>query len=248
MTDELRNRLSRLDPMASDVPTEPVTTESSQQLLEEIMTTPNVEQPGSGTPSKRPWLVAVAAAAVVIVAIGAVGLLVRDGGGDPIAATPPLELNAGGEDLTAMCIQFSVEELAKAPLAFEGTVTSVEGDTVTLDVDTWFKGGDASQVVLNAPPGMEALIGGIPFEVGSQYLVTAYDGNVNYCGFTAESTPGDPRSLRGGFRQLSLIRRTEEERPVRASPLPRLDDLTTHTHTGSSMRGRNQATTHIIIP
>jgi hypothetical protein len=36
---------------------------------------------------------------------------------------------------------------------------------------------------------MEALIGGIPFEVGGQYLVTAYDGNVNYCGFTGESTP-----------------------------------------------------------
>ena len=58
MTDELRNRLRRLDPMASDVPTEPVTTESSRQLLEEIMSTPSVEQPGSsGTQNKRPWLV-----------------------------------------------------------------------------------------------------------------------------------------------------------------------------------------------
>ena len=75
MTDELRNRLRRSTRWPSDVPTEPVTTESSQQLLEEIMCTPSVEQPGSsGTPNKRPWLVAVAAAAVVIVAIGAVGL------------------------------------------------------------------------------------------------------------------------------------------------------------------------------
>lgn len=197
MTDELRNRLSRLDSMASDVPTEPVTTESSQQLLEEIMTTPNVEQPGSsGTPNKRPWIAAVAAAAVVIVAIGAVGLLSRDGG-DPVAAGPALELNAGGEDPMAMCIQFSVEELAKAQVAFEGTVSSVDGDAVTLDVDTWFTGGDAAQVVLNAPQGLEALIDGFAFEEGAQYLITAYDGNVNYCGFSAKSTP----EMRAAFEE-----------------------------------------------
>jgi len=190
VTDELRNRLSRLDPMPSDVPTEPVTTESSRQLLEEIMTTPNLQQPGSpGTPNKRPWLVAVAAAAVVIVAIGAVGVFSQ--------GTPPLALNAGGEDPMAMCIQFSVEELAKAPVAFEGTVASVEGATVTLDVDTWFKGGDASQVVLNAPQGMEALIDGIAFEVGGQYLITAYDGNVNYCGFSGVSSP----AMRAAFEE-----------------------------------------------
>ncbi|HET7846302.1 MAG TPA: hypothetical protein VFL72_02345 [Acidimicrobiia bacterium] len=197
MTDELRNRLSRLDPMASDVPTEPVTTESSQQLLEEIMSTPNVEQPGSsGTPNKRPWIAAVAAAAVVIVAIGAVGLLSNDGS-DPVAAGPPLELNAGGEDPMAMCIQFSVEELAKAQVAFEGTVSSVDGDAVTLDVDTWYTGGDAAQVVLNAPQGLEALIDGFAFEEGAQYLITAYDGNVNYCGFSAKSTP----EMRAAFEE-----------------------------------------------
>ena len=197
MTDELRNRLSRLDPMASDVSTEPVTTESSRQLLEEIMSTPNVEQPGSpGTSSKRPWIAAVAAAAVVIVAIGAVGLFARDGG-DPVAAGPPLELNAGSQDPMAMCIQFSVEELAKAQVAFEGTVSSVDGDAVTLDVDTWFKGGDAAQVVLNAPQGLEALIDGFAFEEGAQYLITAYDGNVNYCGFSAKSTP----EMRAAFEE-----------------------------------------------
>jgi len=190
VTDELRNRLSRLDPMASDVPTEPVTSESSRQLLEDIMTTPNAEQPGSsGTTNKRPWLVAVAAAAVVIVAIGAVALLNGDGGSDPVASGPPLELNAGADDPMAMCIQFSVEYLAPMPVAFEGTVTSVEGETISLDVDHWYKGGEAAQVVLHAPAGMEALIGGIPFVEGTQYLITATDGNVNYCGFSGESTP-----------------------------------------------------------
>jgi hypothetical protein len=191
MTDELRERLGRLDPMHPAVPTESVTSQSSRELLEKIMSTPPVEQPEiQPTPKKNGWLLGVAAAAVLVVAVGGVIALTGGTDGDPVASGPPLELNAGVDDpLTSMCIQFSVEELAKAPLAFEGTVTSVEGETVTLDVDQWFKGGDAAEVEINAPAGMEALIGGIPFEVGGQYLVTAYDGNVNYCGFTGESTP-----------------------------------------------------------
>ncbi|MEX1125891.1 MAG: hypothetical protein WEE53_09545, partial [Acidimicrobiia bacterium] len=135
----------------------------------------------------------------VIVAVGAVGLLSGDGygGGDTIAATPPLELNLGADDPMASCIQFSVEYLAPMPVAFEGTVASVDGDTVTLEVDTWFKGGDASQVVLNAPQGLEALIDGFAFEEGGQYLITATEGNVNYCGFSGRSTP----ELRAAFEE-----------------------------------------------
>jgi hypothetical protein len=140
--------------------------------------------------------VAVAAAAALVVIVG--GTLALTGGtaGDPVAQEP-LVLNAAGDDPMAMCIMFSVEELAKAQVAFEGTVAAVEGDSVTLTVDEWFKGGDAGQVVLNAPQGMEALIDGFPFEVGVQYLITAYDGNVNYCGFSAPSTP----EMRAAFEQ-----------------------------------------------
>lgn len=191
MTDELRNRLSRLDPVPPEVAMESVTSQSSQHLLEEIMSSqePTDVQPESGKKGRKAWYAAVAAAAVVIVAIGAVGILTNDGE-DPVASGPPLELSAGTNDpATTMCIMYSVEELAKAPVAFEGTVTSVEGETVTLDVDHWFKGGDAEQVVIDAPAGMEALLAGIPFEAGTQYLVTAYDGTVNYCGFSGPSTP-----------------------------------------------------------
>ncbi len=190
MTDQLRERLARLDPMRSDVPTESATTRSSRQLLEEIMSTPPVEQPATeSTPQRSRWMLGVAAVAVLVVAVGGAIALSGDNGGDPVASGPPMELSAGADDPMAMCIMFSVEELAKAQVAFEGTVSSVEGETVTLDVDTWYRGGDTAQVVLNAPAGMEALLGGVPFEVGSQYLVTAYDGNVNYCGFTGPSTP-----------------------------------------------------------
>jgi hypothetical protein len=202
MTDELRERLARLDPMHPGVPTEPATTESSRQLLEDIMSTPTKESTEPSQAPRRKWTIAVAAVAALLLAFA--GGLTLLGGDDtpPVADAPPLELNAGGEDLMASCIAFSPDELeAVAELAFEGTVTSVEGDTVTLSVDTWFRGGDATEVVLNAPQGMEALIGGIPFVEGDQYLISALDGNVNYCGFSGPSTPEYKAAFEQAFAQ-----------------------------------------------
>jgi hypothetical protein len=40
-----------------------------------------------------------------------------------------------------------------------------------------------------APDGFEALIGSIDFQEGKSFLVSAYDGVVNYCGFSGEETP-----------------------------------------------------------
>jgi hypothetical protein len=196
MTDQLRKRLAGLDPMHPGVPTESLATPASRRLLEEIMSTPVTEEPDTRLKPSR-WLIGVAAAAALVVAVGGAIALTGETSGDPVAQDPPLVLNAGGEDVMASCIMFSVEELAKAQVAFEGTVVTVEGDAVTLDVGEWFKGGEASQVVLNAPQGLEALIAGFPFEVGSQYLITAYDGNVNYCGFSAPSTP----EMKAAFEQ-----------------------------------------------
>jgi hypothetical protein len=197
MTDELRERLARLDPMRPEVPTESVTTRSSRQLLEDIMSTPTQEQTTQPAPKRNTWMLAIAAAAALVVVVGGAIALTGGDGGDPVATEPALVLNAGVDDAMASCIMFSVEELAKAPLAFEGTVSSSEDETVTLTVDEWFKGGDAAVVELHAPAGMEALIGGIPFEEGQQYLITAYDGTVNYCGFSGPSTP----EFRAAFEQ-----------------------------------------------
>jgi hypothetical protein len=196
MTDELRERLGRIDPMHPGVITEPVTTPSSRQLLEEIMSTTVEEQP-TRAPRRRRLVVGLAAAVAVVAIFGGASIYLGDEGVAPIAAAPPLVLDAGDSNTLASCIQFSVDELAKAPLAFEGTVTSIEGETVTLTVDRWFKGGEAASVVVEAPPGMEALIGGIPFVAGQPYLVTAYDGTVNYCGFSGPATP----ELRAAFEE-----------------------------------------------
>jgi hypothetical protein len=91
----------------------------------------------------------------------------------------------------ASCIQYSVDVLADMPVAFSGEVTAVEGDTVVLDVDRWYRGGDAERVELIAPAGdTAALIGTVDFAPGKRYLVTATgEGAVNSCGYTAEWSP-----------------------------------------------------------
>ncbi len=200
MTDELRRRLRRLDPMPPEVHVESPTTPSSRALLEEIMSTKTDEQTDRSPDAARPrWLAGVAAVAVMAIAVaGGIALSGGEDPADPVVAQPPIELDAAGEDMMASCIRFSVEELRRvAEIAFEGTVAAVDGPTVTLDVDRWFLGGDTSQVVLHAPEGMEALIGGIPFETGEQYLVTAQGGGVNYCGFSGPSSP----ELRTAFEE-----------------------------------------------
>jgi len=114
-------------------------------------------------------------------------------------SAPPLELSAGGGASMMSCLAFDPAVLAEMPLAFEGAATAMDGDRVTLDVGQWFKGGEADEVVLSAPQGLEALIGGIQFEVGGQYLISATDRQVNYCGFSGEATPELRASFESAF-------------------------------------------------
>lgn len=193
--EELRSQLKRLDPMPPGVPTEPVTSQSSRSRLEHIMSTPTIEtRPEIRQPNRIPRF---AAAVAVLVAVVAVGSIVLAGNDEPDTSGPALELTAGPHDAMAMCLAFDVATLATMPVAFEGTVRTVEGEQVTLDVDTWFTGGDSGQVQITAPAGLEALIGGIEFLVGEQYLITATDGVVNYCGYSGPATP----EFRAAFQQ-----------------------------------------------
>lgn len=196
MTDELRTQLSRLDPMPPDVATEPLTTQSSRHRMERVMSS-IVQQPTTKAPAtKRAWTLAVSGIAASSLAV--VGLLFAGGyldrGLAPIVAAP-VEYSLGANDSMAMCLAFDVEILRPMEVAFEGTATAVDGDIVTLRVDHWYKGGDSAEVSLVGTQGLEALIDGIAFEVGEQYLVTATNGTVNYCGFSGVSTP----DLRAAF-------------------------------------------------
>jgi hypothetical protein len=184
MSDDLRNQLKRLDPMHPGVPNTP----PSRELLEDIMASTHT----SNRPNRTRWYAAAAVAAVALVAAVAIPALNGDGPSSTtttaVAATP-LELSLGDGGAMASCIAFDVAFLSEMQVAFEGTVTGIDGEQVTMTVDEWFKGSDASSVVLRAPAGMEALIGGIDFVEGESYLITAAEGNVNYCGFSGPSTP-----------------------------------------------------------
>ncbi len=195
--DNLRDQLGRLDPLSDDVAVEPLTTPSSRARLEQIMNTP--ESPNTPAdelslpPSRTRWLVAAAAALVLLVVAGLVvaNLGDDDDDGEIDVAAPPLVLSLGVDDIMASCIVPEASVLAGMSPALAGTATAIEGEIVTLTVDRWFAGGDdtTTAVELHAQPGMEALIAGFSFEVGEQYLITATNGSVNFCGYSGPATP-----------------------------------------------------------
>jgi hypothetical protein len=211
--DQLRDRIGRLDPLAHEpegASIDPITSPEARSLLETVMNTSttdeHAETDGSadgrivtGGPSgSRRWAVlAGAAAAVAVLAVGAIAMT---GGGDdepevadPVSTQPDklsvLELSSGNDDIMASCMRVDATIVAQNPIAFKGTVTMADAGVVQLTVDEAYAGVDAQAVTLNAPEGMEALIGGVAWEVGGQYLVSAWDGTVNYCGQTGPATP-----------------------------------------------------------
>ena len=80
----------------------------------------------------------------------------------------------------------TAEILANQQTAFDGTVTSITDGVVTLDVTHWYRGGSADQVTVAAPPTeLQSLVLAVDFQVGQRYLVSANNGFVTVCGFTA---------------------------------------------------------------
>ena len=201
MNDELREQLGRLDPMHPGVPVESATTPSSTARMEQIMNTPVIDQEESltspipqptsiGARRRRNWMLLSGVAAAAVVAIGGAVIVGNRGdGGTQIAAGPPLELSLGDSGVMSSCIMFDTTVLAGMSPAFAGTATAVDGETVTLSVDRWYTGGDASTVVLEGASGSPALIDGFEFVAGQQYLITAAEGNVNFCGYSGLATP-----------------------------------------------------------
>ena len=70
------------------------------------------------------------------------------------------------------------------PVAFSGSATEVGEDSITLEVDRWYTGGDADVVQLANYEASTVSLDGFKFEAGDRYLVTATDGTVNFCGYS----------------------------------------------------------------
>jgi hypothetical protein len=207
----LRARLSRLDPAGPAVPVDPVTSPRAADLMERAMHSPDVQntdlEPAVDLAAERRrrrpavWLAAaVAAAAAGIVR----GVVVHGGGSDP-AGTPDrattLALTLPDSSAVAgSCMQFDVAFLRDMPVAFAGTATEVGAEQVTLDVDRWYRGGDADRVAL-AVPGAQtsAALDGVDFREGERYLVTATDGTVKGCGYSGPASPELERAFAEAF-------------------------------------------------
>ena len=220
--DDLRARLSRLDPAPAGVPVDPVTSPRAQELVERAMSTPvqtpdtpsarRRARPGAAGPGcwSRPRRRSSSPSSAASSSSGT--------GPAPTAAgsraTLALELPPG--DVAMSCVQFDVQFLREMPVALAGTVTALEPAQVSLDVDRWYKGGSADRVTIAVPVNNSVALDGVEFLEGERYLVTATDGIVNGCGFSGPATPelerpttrrsaADPvRSASGGWMRISV--------------------------------------------
>jgi hypothetical protein len=189
--DELRARLRASDPAASLPPAAP---HEAARLLEDVMATElTTENRETGTRNRGPltWLVA-AAAIVVIAGVGFLGVRALTGDDPTPEAVDPTPQSTTRLDVptaagSAKCMVPNAAALAGADFAFDGVVTSIVGDNVTLEPSRWYAGKAVDFVVLNAPSEqMQEVASAVKFQTGGRYLVSATGKQVTLCGFSAE--------------------------------------------------------------
>jgi hypothetical protein len=172
----------------------------ARALFQEVTSMETMERetaPAVRAPRRRFALATAGAALAVIIAAG-VALFA---GGD----APGEEYIAGGEPIAsaAMCAEFyDLTTLANRDVAFDGTLTAVDGDQAVFDVNRWFTGGSGARATLDAnglTGGAITSIGGPGLEVGTRYLVSGSGGFVWACGFTMTYDTGIADEWAGVF-------------------------------------------------
>lgn len=110
-----------------------------------------------------------------------------ESGEEPSSGSDTVELTADSS-AAGKCAVPSAETLAGFDTAFEGTVTSLADGTATLVVDRWYAGGGGASTVTVTTPSkaLEDLLMAVDFQADRTYLVSATDGRVTLCGFSAE--------------------------------------------------------------
>jgi hypothetical protein len=180
-------RLRAADPVrAADVPDASLARVSAR-IQEHIMS--DIQHTSTATPNRRPLALfgglALVGAFALTIALGS-GFRFGAQSPGPIAADPsPSENPAAGGGM-ASCLMYDPAILPTFDIVFDGTVTAVDGDQVTVDLTEGWKGADGS-ITLTAPDAGIALVGPLPdFEVGGRYLVTAAGSTINACGYTLD--------------------------------------------------------------
>jgi hypothetical protein len=104
---------------------------------------------------------------------------------DPVVVTLQAPSAVAGK-----CAVPTPEMLATAEVAFAGTVTAIDGDTVTLAPTETYAGESADEIeVVGMSPDLRALGGQTTFVVGGTYMVSATGGQVSACGFSGAASP-----------------------------------------------------------
>lgn len=194
------DRLRAADPIRADDVPDASLARVSARVQEHIMT--DTRRSPILPPTRGPLAVigslAVAGAIALAIAFGS-GLGTPAPTGAPVAANPtPSENPAAGGGM-ASCLVYDPANLPTFDKVFDGTVTAVDGDQVTFDVNTGWKGADGS-VTLTAPAVDIALLGPMPeFKVGSRYLVTTAGSNINACGYTLDYDPATAAAWAAAF-------------------------------------------------
>jgi hypothetical protein len=125
-----------------------------------------------------------------LAAVGALVLVLAFGGRDLAPGIVP-----GGSDGpgSAVCVEpYSRTAITRRTFAFEGTVSSIDGERVTFTIGAAYRGAAGTSITLDAPgmTGTAITSGSGPrLAVGQRYLVAGDDHFVWACGYTQ---PWDP--------------------------------------------------------
>jgi hypothetical protein len=192
------DRLRAADPIRADDVPEASLARLSARIQEHIMT--DVQHSPTVKPARRPFALlgglGVAGALALAIAFGP-GLGRQQPGAIASVPTPSSNPAAGGG--MASCIMYDPAILPTFDIAFDGTVTAIDGDQVTFAVTTAWK-GVGSSVTLTTPSTGAALVGQVPdFRVGGRYLVTAAGSTINACGYTLEFDAGTAATWAAAF-------------------------------------------------
>jgi hypothetical protein len=174
-------RLRAADPIrATDVPDASLARVSAR-VQEHIMSDRQHDTTIRPTRGPLAWLGGLAIAGAFALAIVA-----GSGFGGQLPGSPtPTDPGSGGGGM-ASCLAYDPAILPTFDIVFDGTVTKVDGNQVTFDVNTGWKGA-AGSITLTAPTTDMALTGPVPdFEVGGRYLVTGAGSDINSCGYTLD--------------------------------------------------------------
>lgn len=129
---------------------------------------------------------ATVASLVALLVLGACSQTVETGG-TPRSETPvTLQLPAAG---AGRCMAPSVDRLAQADVAFDGTVDKISGTNVEMRVDSWFTKGADESVIITTLRGTRTTEAIPIFRRGDRYLVAAAGTTVIVCGVSDVWSP-----------------------------------------------------------